>query len=71
MKDPEKKGRRWIIDLILIVLVIFLVYILYTLVGGSLTPGDFSGASDPFGQIMQGLSSIGEGIGDMFGNIVP
>jgi hypothetical protein len=71
MKGPEKDRRRWIIDLILIILVIILVYFLYILVGGSLLPGDFSGDSDPFGQIIGGLKSIGEGIRDMFGNMVP
>ena len=71
MEDPGKKKRRWIIDLILIILVIILVYILYTLVGGSLTPGDLTGSSDPFGQITEGLRSIGDGLRDMFGGMVP
>ena len=71
MQDPGKKKRGWIIDLILIILVIILVYVLYTLVGGSLTPGDFTGGSDPFGQITEGIRSIGEGIRDMFGDMVP
>jgi hypothetical protein len=70
MQDPGKKERSWIIDLILIILVIILVYVLYRLVGGSLTLGDFSGGSDPFGQIAGGLRAIGESIREMFGNMV-
>jgi hypothetical protein len=71
MEDPGKKKRRWIVDLILIILAIILVYFLYTLVGGRLTPGDMVGGSDPIGQITEGLRSIGQGLRDMFGNMVP
>ena len=71
MKDPEKRRRAPIIDMILVLLIIGLIYILYTLVGGNLTVSDMSGGSDLFGGIKANLSSIGQGIGRMFGNFVP
>jgi hypothetical protein len=71
MKEPRNKRRAPIIDVILVLLIIGLIFVLYTLVGGNLTVNDISGGSDPFGDIMANLNSIGKGIGRMFGNVTP
>jgi hypothetical protein len=71
MKEPKNKRNASIIDVILVLLILGLIFVLYTLVGGNLTVKDISGGSDPFGDILANLSSIGKGIGRMFGNIAP
>ena len=71
MGDSGNNRRNLIVDLILALIIIALVYFLFQLVGGDWSLSSLSGGPDPFGNVLNGLKSIGEGIQGMFGNLVP
>ena len=74
MKDPGKKRRSWIVDVILVILLIILGYFLYTLVGGNWNPINQLGSPGdpgPFGGVADSVGAFGRGLRDMFGNMTP
>ena len=70
MRNPKKRRKFTIVDLIMILLAVILVWALLDLLGGhgfQIGPGD---GSDPFGAIAEALSGLGEGIKNAFSGLL-
>ena len=71
MKDPQKRRKFSIIDLILIILLIIMGVALYRVTGGDLSRlsrlGELgSGSGGPLSGITESLSAFGEGLKNTF-----
>jgi hypothetical protein len=70
MKEPGKKRKFSIIDLILILLFIIMIFALYILFEGDFAaltrPGTYTAGESPFDQIVGSLSALGQGISNAF-----
>ena len=75
MSASNNKKRSWVIDLILIVLIVGLGYIVYTLIwgdlGGVISRLGSGDISNIFDGIAGNVGTIGSGLKDTFGRMVP
>jgi hypothetical protein len=75
VSDPGNKRKISVLDVVLVLLIIALGYYLYTIIGGDLAVlsrlGSSSGGQGPFEQIGESLGAFGEGLRDIFGDMVP
>jgi hypothetical protein len=70
MKNPKKRRKFTIIDLIMVLLAIILVWILLDFLGGHGFQFSLGNGSDPFGAIAETLSGLGEGIKNAFSGLL-
>ena len=74
MRDPQKRRKLPIIDLILIILLIILGVALYHVLGGDLLRlgrlGELSSGDGPLSGIAESLSAFGEGLKNAFFGIL-
>jgi hypothetical protein len=70
MRNPKKRRKFTIIDLIMILLVVILVWILFDLLGGYGFQFSLGSDTDPLSAIAEALSGLGEGIKNAFSGLL-
>ena len=74
MKDPDKRRNFTILDVIMIVFIIAFAFFIYKAIGGEWSIftrlKNLSGSSNPLANIGGTLDAFGQGIGDMFKNML-
>ena len=70
MRNPKKRRKFTIIDLIMILLVVILVWALLDILIGHGFQFGLGNGSDPFGAIAEALSGLGEGIKNAFSGLL-